>query len=359
MSNTTETVVWPAIGPSSGVTSTTSPHPDWTKVPFDVGCARCGHDLRGQAEPVCPACGLTFAWREAVPIEELVCATCGYHLYGLRENRCPECGGEFTWDDALERHYRKSIKLFEYQAGRRPIRSLVSTWFRTLRPNKFWNGVRLTDPPRVRRLVVTLVVSFALYLACAVLLGGFQSWFGEFMGYWAWYGTVDVWRWLEALPVSTLKLLSGGFLYAQSFVIVAWMVLTLLAMLVFQQSMRRCKVRNVQLVRVWVYACSPHVAFVTALGYVTGCLVIWFDNSAVWWWNPNPWIALFVVLFAGRSIQVAYRDYLRIPHSVGVAAANQSIAILAAGLIEMSVIPNIDDSVFFSWTVGTFEMITR
>jgi hypothetical protein len=309
---------------------------------------------------VCPACGLTFAWREAVPIEELTCGTCGYHLYGLTENRCPECGGEFSWEDALERHYRKSINLFEYQAGRRPIRSLVSTWFRTLRPSKFWNGVRLTDPPRVKPLVVTLGVTVILYAACVVSLGGFQSWLDELLSTWRWYQSWDFMRpWYEDLPRTVLAQIGSRLMFAQIIVIAVWMIVTLLAMMVFQQSMRRSKVRNVQLVRVWAYACSPLLPIVTVTGYIAGCVMVWFNLTRFWWWAPTPWIALFVVAFAARSIQIAYSDYLRIPHRTAVAAATQFIAVLAAGYIEMGIIPNIDDSAFFSWTVGTFELFTQ
>ena len=49
-------------------TTTASAPPDWDFVPFDVACARCGHDLRGQSEPKCPACELTFDWSEAVHV---------------------------------------------------------------------------------------------------------------------------------------------------------------------------------------------------------------------------------------------------------------------------------------------------
>ena len=46
--------------------------PNWDLVPFDVACARCGHDLRGLTDPVCPACKLEFDWSVAVPIEHLI-----------------------------------------------------------------------------------------------------------------------------------------------------------------------------------------------------------------------------------------------------------------------------------------------
>ena len=72
-----------------------APAPEWDLVPFDVACARCGHDLRGLSVPKCSGCGLEFDWSEVVPIEHLRCLHCGYHLCGLKENRCPECGQKF------------------------------------------------------------------------------------------------------------------------------------------------------------------------------------------------------------------------------------------------------------------------
>ena len=84
-----------------------SPPPNWDNVPFDVSCARCGHDIRGLTEPMCPACELEFDWAQAVPIEQLTCERCGYHLYGLRDTRCPECGRPFTWEEALTEYYRR------------------------------------------------------------------------------------------------------------------------------------------------------------------------------------------------------------------------------------------------------------
>ncbi len=80
--------------------STQAPGPDWDKVPFHVGCARCGQDLRGLCDPVCPRCSLTFDWTEAVPIEELTCGRCGYHLYGLSRTRCSPC----ILDDGSDPH---------------------------------------------------------------------------------------------------------------------------------------------------------------------------------------------------------------------------------------------------------------
>ena len=124
----------------------TSSPPDWDNVPFDVGCARCGHDLRGRTDPTCPACGLEFDWADAVPIKRLTCSKCDYHLYGLRDTRCPECGTPFTWDEALEEYHRRQKPLFEYWWRRRPVRTLLRSYWLSIRPWKLWRRIDIQDP---------------------------------------------------------------------------------------------------------------------------------------------------------------------------------------------------------------------
>ena len=113
---------------SSGMPTTNDPTvanstgPDWDLVRFDVPCARCGHDLRGLTDPVCPACKLEFDWSVAVPVEHLTCEKCDYHLFGLTETRCPECGTRFTWNEALDAYRRRQKPLFEYRWRKKPVR---------------------------------------------------------------------------------------------------------------------------------------------------------------------------------------------------------------------------------------------
>jgi len=325
--------------------------PDWSKVPFPVSCARCGHDLHGQSEPTCPACGLTFKWSEAVPIEELTCATCGYHLYGLTETRCPECGNPFSWDEALARHHRKYVNLFEYQAGRCPIRSFVSTWFRTLRPKRFWNSIRLTDPPRVKPLLLTFVIALAIFWVCHAVASGFLQWLQTYlwtMGYSrsmriAWSST----RWLQELLATVFGRFNDRDVKSWSTGLAAWMLFTFGSLLIFQQSMSRHKVKNIQLTRVWVYACSPLPALTIFGFFLAAVALTWFDVRLLRHYQPIPWAVLIVLVPTTRSIHIAYRDYLRIPHSIAVAVSSQVIAVLAAGILEMAIAGDPHRSLFF------------
>ena len=164
--------------------------PDWLLVHFDVGCARCGHDLRGLSDPTCPACGLEFDWAEAVPVESLICDVCKYHLYGLTETRCPECGTSFTWEGALEALERRKHPLFEYQCRRRPIRSFFTSWFLALRPAKLWRQVDIHDRPPVRALfamaLMSLVVAAMLTAALSAVFTCVELWSGSRMTRMTW-----------------------------------------------------------------------------------------------------------------------------------------------------------------------------
>ncbi|MFQ5491582.1 MAG: hypothetical protein ACE5GE_12760, partial [Phycisphaerae bacterium] len=73
-------------------TSPTQSAPDWSRIPFDIPCGRCGGTLNGVTEPTCPHCNLDLDWAEVVPMDRLRCPTCHYSLLGLTTMRCPECG---------------------------------------------------------------------------------------------------------------------------------------------------------------------------------------------------------------------------------------------------------------------------
>jgi ribosomal protein L37E len=304
---------------------TGSPAPNWDHVPFDVGCARCGHDLRGLTEPKCPACGLEFDWSEAVPLEELTCLHCGYHLYGLSETRCPECGSPFTWEDVLDDYRRRKKPFFEYQWRRRPVRSLVQTWFWALRPSRLWARFDIHDPPQVKpllALVAIALVAFALTFTC---LSGLQIWLSRWL-YWTrgWSG----WRpsWFD-LPRSILDVLTG-VTPSLTFLIVAWVFTSFAALMVFRQSMWRCKVRTVHVLRVWAHA----VPLMLVTTVVIVVLLIYVD---MFW--PGSYsvvtVELVVLTFLFHvtwSLRCGYKTYLRMDHSLAVGVASQLMAILAA-----------------------------
>ncbi len=307
--------------------------PDWDNVPFDVGCARCGQDLRGRSEPTCPACGLEFDWAVAVPIEELTCLKCGYHLYGLRDTRCPECGERFTWADALREHYRRKKPLFEYRWREQPVRSFVRSWRLAMYPRKLWRILDLHDPPQVRPLGFTVAVSiFALFLLTPVLMG-LDQW-----TYMRLIGSIRPPGYAE-LPVYVLEHVFTPGAYEYALVALVWCASSFAALMVFRQSMHLCRVRTVQVLRVWVYATTSILPVVPLIMYVVGFAVYYARFRGGWWRFPDShgFAALFLLLWVTWSLRQGYRYYLRMPHGMGVAVSSQIIAVLATAVILMGV----------------------
>ncbi len=321
-----------------------SPPPDWDNVPFDVGCARCGHDLRGLSESSCPACNLEFDWADAVPIEQLICLHCGYHLYGLRDTRCPECGESFNWDEVL-RTYRSHLKpLFEYRWRDQPVRSFVRTWFRALRPGKFWKSIDIHDPPQVAPLLVmTVVMLVAITFACVVMYGIdiwiWQSgWIPRSQGGW-----VQSTPRIAELPEYLLRAAGDRNAYYILVPMLFWISASFLALMVFPQSMRLCKVRPTQVLRVWAHALLPIVPVACAIGFAYGCVIGWRGYPR----SLDRLLALLVLAHATWSLRCGYKTYLCMPHSIWIAVASQIIAVLAAGLCELLASSNSPGTVFF------------
>lgn len=328
---TAEAVMSPAI-------AGTADAPDWDRVPFDVQCARCGQDLRGQTEPVCPACALTFDWAEAVPLEELLCEECGYHLCGLRETRCPECGEQFTWEEVLAARVRRKRPMFEYHWRDRPVSSFVTSMFLALRPRRLWQQVDIHDRPPVLGLVGLALLS--MVLTVCVLLGALT-----FVVWVAWSSWVQLpsGRWvpgplrIETVWPAILQVLPTASVLVPA--VVSWCGSSFLALMVFRQSMRLCKVRAAHVARVWAYA-VPLV--MTWFGVV---FVVWGGfNWAVESWAPAHELTILlldIVVPVGRvvlpvgfgalviwSIRCGYRHYIGMRHAFWVALATQVIAFL-------------------------------
>lgn len=309
-----------------------SPPPDWGMVPFAVGCARCGQDLRGLSHPACPACGLRFDWAQAVPVESLVCCHCDYHLYGLQDTRCPECGEPFTWEQALDDYHRSRKPLFEYRWRDEPVRSLIRTWRLALRPKKLWSAIDLHDPPKVRPLGGLVLMAGAMAVVSVVAPA-------------AVYDVVDYVRWMAALrqrgiPYSQMgytlwncvtSALSDPGVWNAVRLLVSWWGWSFASLMIFQQSMRLGRVRVVHVFRTWVYAI---VMLPPILAMFTAPLVVIEAIFAGWFFRPE-FLAItvaafgFALILGTRSLTLAYKRYLKLPHALGVVVSSQVIAVLA------------------------------
>lgn len=274
-----------------------------------------------------------FDWSEAVPIESLTCLHCDYHLYGLTETRCPECGRRFTWDEVLAGYHRRKHPLFEYHWRERPVYFYLRSFFRSLRPRKLWRGFDIHDPPAVKPLFVMAAVSVvvaALVLGVLLLLQLFIMFSRPGLRLLVDVGAILSLAAGNALAVGTLGIL--------------WSVASLGALMIFDQSMSRFKVRRSHVVRVWAYAVPLALPVVT--GLIGGYVVVWTAIDAWLEWG-RQWRRLgqqvlpiggyaLVGLWAIhvlRSIRHGYGTYLGMWHGWGIAIASQVIAVLATATI--------------------------
>jgi hypothetical protein len=301
--------------------------PNWDNVPFDVGCARCGEDLRGLTEPRCPACTLEFDWADAVPIEELICESCGYHLYGLRETRCPECGQPFDWEDALAAHYRRKKPLFEYRWLQHPVRSFVRSWRLAMYPSRLWRTVDLHDPPQTRPLLLTVLATVVALFILTPMLTGLEEWAAQ-----------RSMRW-RAAPVThadmPVYLIQAGFTNPASYrfpaYILTWAIVSGAALLVLRQSMRRHRVRTIHVLRVWVYTAMSLLPLAPLFKYVGGYTEVYVKlrMGRMEFPEVEPYALIPLMLAAVWFVRQGYRHYLKIPHGLAVAITTQIIALLA------------------------------
>jgi ribosomal protein L37E len=305
--------------------------PDWENVPFDVTCARCGHDLRWLKEPPCPACGLEFNWADTVPIEQLTCLHCGYHLCGLRDTRCPECGEPFTWSEVLLEYRAAQRPLFEYRWREQPVRSFGRTCFQAMRPGRLWRHIDIHDPPQAVPLIVLVVVMLLLLAVAMPIVGGIAVWLFE----WLW------WR----LQLDFSDLLSNvamagmdGASYVPAAVAALWCAMSFAALMVFRQSMRLCKVRTIHVLRVWAYSLPLTLPLLllcfSALMFVYLLVAVGTRNFGPSGVGTIAAIAVLCayIVFVVWSLRQGYRWYLRMRHSLGVAVASQVVALLASAI---------------------------
>ena len=238
----------------------------------------------------------------------------------------------------LDDHHRRQKPLFEYRWREEPIRSLVRTWWLTLRPGKLWRLIDIHDRPRVGPLLVILIVAI---IAIAVV-GIVASFIEVAIAYWRFAREMAARGRsvpsLGGMLPSVAQLASNNRLLFEFVRIVGvWGFFTFASLLVFQQSLRRCRVRTVHVFRVCVYAVIGVAPLAAAVFFTTGAVLRGFE---IYWLGAQiATVALALVVgFGAWSVGLGYRRYIRMPHSVSVVIAAQVMAILASAIASMWVL---------------------
>ena len=255
----------------------------------------------------------------------LPCPLCEYDLRGLSEPRCPECGYTFTWGELGDPRRRFHPYLFEHHP-RRNAWSFVQTLLGGLTPRAFWSTLHPTQPSRPRRLVGYWVLYSLPLMALAAVHWGllidglFRSLGAARAGS---YDAVRLARWVMSYDAD------GGAYGLLALCCLAWPWLTFLALLVFQVSLRRARLRTTHVLRCVLYSGDACLWLALPLGFLG------FTAWAASGWPPRaffpsvtaavPWVVLPWLTY---RLFAAYRHYLRFDHALATVLASQVIVLL-------------------------------
>jgi hypothetical protein len=287
------------------------------------------------------------------------CPLCRYNLRGLSEPRCPECGCRFEWAEVLD-PLRSHPYIFEHHANR-------NTWsfFRTLwgglRARRFWTTLRPSHAVMPRRLVFywslctcfVLLAVLAEVMAVGIIIANNNA--GARMYLPRMYrqrglSPAKIEQYMNAqfpLPPST------GFLrqtwhaaaernYTAGSINVAtillWPWLTLAALMIFQASMKRAKVKRAHVLRCVIYAADASVWYLLALVVTTLVLIIdttmrprSFGNGYADQWAM--WLVSALWLIRLDRLWTAYKKYLQFDRPFFTALASQILVVLAGAAL--------------------------
>lgn len=264
---------------------------------------------------------------------EVKCPLCGYNLRGLSEPRCPECGCQFQWPSVLDPDKDRHPYLFEHHP-KRSIRSFFQTLFHQLKPSKFWRKLEPSHRPQAGRIVLYwFLCSLAILLP--VIVG-----FVEVVRYHSQWGSPpldqvlrNLWRDFSG---SEARVVASGIAMLALF---PWF--NFLALMIFQQSMRRSHIRPVHVLRCAIYCGDVIVWYAIGTAIAFAGMDFVFERRSL----RNPITSLFLgegsivtlmafglvamILLNGIRLFIAYRRYMKFDHAMAAVMASQLIVVLA------------------------------
>ena len=253
--------------------------------------------------------------------EDVNCPLCGYNLRGLPSAKCPECGAVFEWRDLLDPRRRYHAYLFEYHPDAN-LRSFVRTLKAGISPTWFWQSVHPVLPIRVGRLrlylglvVLAMFVSFVAGQFAIARMPAAGRWGPVFGG-----NEFLPWTWSFRDFIVVLDFNS----YFLNFVV--WLGATFGALLVFQSTMRRAKVRTAHVFRCVTYACDAYVWLAIVVVFLHGLTALGLPVLPI---LLQVIVAIVVGLMVMFRLLVAYEQYLQFPKSTETILLSQLIAGLA------------------------------
>jgi hypothetical protein len=267
---------------------------------------------------------------------DVLCSRCGYNLRTLTRPKCTECGLEFEWPEVIQRAVHQSDFLFEHHWHRRPIRSFVTTVWRSFEPRKFWAQVS------IHQRIQPGPLWFLILLASPVFWGSIL-------------GSMHLLKlfYFSTLPLRSARSPLEQLLYANMrpffnlmfpmprrwwavplFLAFVWIfLLSLVAMLcALRQTLAKCRVRPIQMLRVVAYAAIPASQW-CALALLANLWVFQklpYDHFLRSDFIVQPSGPLIFILIFAHYLQRGLKYYLQLPRSGRMAMTVAFVGFLAA-----------------------------
>jgi len=274
---------------------------------------------------------------------DISCPLCEYNLRGLSEPRCPECGYKFVWAQLIDATRSAHPYLFEVQ--RRKVWSFWKTLVGGLRPVRFWKKLKPAHRGNLRRLflywlitgLIGLAAAFALDRVVESLLPALLTRYTTntytyglaprpLLFYSSTPDSVDFEIGFYSLHFQVREV---AVIYAGTILI--WPTLTLLALLIFQQSMARAKIRTHHLFRCVIYSADVVIwgsFFCMAVLAAYAALVLGggqgFSMLEVYLYTCTGIVTLFCI-----RLGVALHFYLQMDHPFWTVLTTQVLVALA------------------------------
>jgi hypothetical protein len=315
----------------------------------EIRCPRCGYDQRG----------VISTWLESCPMQ----------------GTCAECGLNIEWAEILSAKLKRPHWCLEYAESLRDgVGRTVASIGTVFLPWLMWRSLKMSHPPRIRRLLLVIIMfaaTFALlaYLSarinasaqmyyrfarqpnCTVNVGFwtvcaqsvFSPWSHQSPGTVTFRGMVRPYPSPSEYSITAFTIMrqywwiTKGPLQRDALAPLPYCVLLLaifpLGFLILPRTRRKAKVRWIHLLRIWLYGLFWLIAPVSAL-LIANHLAGWDEN-----WSVRMYVCFTALVYVGTPLfimlfwQAAVRRYLRMPHSVGVAFGVGAITWLLAQAI--------------------------
>ena len=305
--------------------------PDWAAIEYDVFCPLCEYNLRGLSEPRCPECGYRSDWPDLLnpnraPHPYLFEHHPEQNWWSYRQTVRGACRPKRFWTSLHPRQPSRPWRLLAYWLIGAGALMMVSVLF--LVPNAVY-GIRISDVRRADR--ANIIKQGLMDRRLIAQYGSVEAYLDR------WYPTGFTHLKGSLTRGEAVRWYRSKFVPMVVAVLLAWPWLTLAAMMIFQISIRRARLKPTHLARCVFYS---YDASAWAVLLVAACLA---STGLAFLISFNPqrfppdyvfgqalgWVGLAVAWGSWR-LRAACKWYLRFTWPTATVLATQAIVFLAA-----------------------------